>query len=781
MRTNLALQDAPSPILPAISIRGKKVRVLDVAIPRRSQAGPLTPSLASMAHFTLDLPTLRTLRFVALAVTQRAPCLLEGETATTKTSAVEFLAALAQANLVRLNLNGQTDASELVGRYVPNVGGLGVDPKALLQHARWLKPETVEMLRKAQEGSLDKVAGILIAAQEGLPLTTWRFQEGYIPQALRFGWWVLLDELNLAEPQIVERLNSVLEREPSLVLTEGEGTRFGPQGEVPVHPDFRIFATMNPATYVGRTPLSPAFRNRWTFTCSVSLPSEAEYLQMLRCVVYGEQPVVEWEGVLYCGIEPPLAEEPPFARLAEVAGLEEFLERLATFHAKMVALTQPTDGQPPTLGQGRRDRYVFTRRDLLTVLDLLQNSPLLHPATGRPLTFRQDPRVVALQAIEQVYLARLADAEERGKVDQVLRALGLSRHLWACTLGNGTPLPPPSQRQCLTLHPAVLWQTLSSHLQEGEAIVLEMDLREGTLELSTSPHAGEGRADFDSLLEVFDAQGQRVAFDDDGGQGLTSHLRFPVPAPGKYCVRLSAVGEGGEFRLAYRLEGGPAVPLLVPQETWASVVASLARGQCWAFPFQAKEGEAFLFSTSPGSGDGFADFDTVIGVYHEGKCLAQDDDGGEGKTSFLQWVAPKDGRYEIRVWGYKDSHAGRFRLAYRRSEPVPEIRLTSSWQRIEGEVTAEERRQLYRFSAKRGQSVVFSTSPSTGGGRADFDTVLELYELSTWKRLAQDDDGGDGTTSLLRYTIPETGKYLILVRGCGSATGHYTLAFRLEG
>ena len=35
---------------------------------------------------------------------------------------------------------------------------------------------------------------------------------------MKNGWWVLLDEVNLAEPQILERINSVLETDPGLAL-----------------------------------------------------------------------------------------------------------------------------------------------------------------------------------------------------------------------------------------------------------------------------------------------------------------------------------------------------------------------------------------------------------------------------------------------------------------------------------------------------------------------------------------------------------------------------------
>ena len=65
---------------------------------------------------------------------------------------------------------------------------------------------------------------------------------------MRKGWWVLLDEVNLAEPQILERLNSVLEVEPTLILTEYDNSPIDP-----VHPGFRLFATMNPAEYAGRS------------------------------------------------------------------------------------------------------------------------------------------------------------------------------------------------------------------------------------------------------------------------------------------------------------------------------------------------------------------------------------------------------------------------------------------------------------------------------------------------------------------------------------------------
>lgn len=82
----------------------------------------------------------------------------------------------------------------------------------------------------------------------------WRWSDGAVVRALKRGEWLVLDELNLADPGVLERLNPLLEAEPSLVVTEHAGERLGPGG-APIHPDFRVFATLNPATYSGRHAL----------------------------------------------------------------------------------------------------------------------------------------------------------------------------------------------------------------------------------------------------------------------------------------------------------------------------------------------------------------------------------------------------------------------------------------------------------------------------------------------------------------------------------------------
>ena len=261
------------------------LRVGNVRLPRRTPGrGPFVPDLESFDHFCIDSVTAETLEHLAASVLLEEPCLLEGETSTSKTSSVLYLAALLRQPVVRLNLNGQTDTGELIGRYVP-------------------RDEVVEEWSGPFEppaSGLAEANGATVGEQAAVRTGPWRWQDGLVVQALRQGWWVLLDEVNLAEPQILERLNSVLEAEPSLVLTEHDNSALGRGGDA-VHPQFRIFATMNPAEYAGRSVLSPAYRDRWRGYRFVPRPGEQEYLAMLRMLLRGEQPEASVSGNRYQG------------------------------------------------------------------------------------------------------------------------------------------------------------------------------------------------------------------------------------------------------------------------------------------------------------------------------------------------------------------------------------------------------------------------------------------------------------------------------------------------
>jgi MoxR-like ATPase/ribosomal protein L7/L12 len=407
---------AAPPVGSLLSVESERLRVGEIVLPRCTGArSPLAPDPAAFAHYCLDGITAETLVHVTTSVLLREPCLLEGETSTSKTSSILFLASVLGQPVVRLNLNGQTDTGELVGRFLPQslASGLPIPEEELFEDRDLLESETRMILGRAREERrmLTKLEVQQVMANEQMRAHPWRWQDGLVVQAMRKGWWVLLDEVNLAEPQILERLNSVLEPIPSLVLTEHDNSVLGPGG-TPVHPGFRIFATMNPAEYEGRSTLSPAYRDRWRAYRFVPPPGEAEYYQMLRRLVFGEQPAVMVLGRPYLGT----AQDAPYSALAGLPGIVPFLEALARFHVGLESGVRQRDGSSLRLGVRRREPYVFSRRGLLSLIEFLAR---------RPFGVQDSAERVERTALARYYLARVADPEDQEVVVQLLDAVGL--------------------------------------------------------------------------------------------------------------------------------------------------------------------------------------------------------------------------------------------------------------------------------------------------------------------------------------------------------------------
>jgi MoxR-like ATPase len=339
------------------------VTLAGFVLPKNRNPSPLVPPAAQFAHLVIDQPLAETMRAIAVGVVHGRPVALEGETAAAKTTAVLYLAHLMRQGVRRLNLNGATDAGELVGRFAP------------------------------------------------APAGGFRFVESVLPQAMRHGEWVLLDEINLAEPQCIERLNPVLEQPPTLILSENDGTVFGGHGGVAVHESFRVIATYNPAAYTGRNALSPALRSRFHVHCAKA-PGLQQDLDLLRRLVHGTQPVVTLAGRRWQADQA----QPVHPALAQWPYSETFLAALAKFH-NHVAKAAGQGGGEASLGRDRSERYCFNRRSLLFLVAMLD----------RALRAGTDPDTALRTALGDVYLGQLDDASDERAVIRMAEACGLIR------------------------------------------------------------------------------------------------------------------------------------------------------------------------------------------------------------------------------------------------------------------------------------------------------------------------------------------------------------------
>jgi cobaltochelatase CobS len=142
--------------------------------------------------------------------------MLIGHTGAGKTSLIEQVAARARHGVVRANMNGQTTVGDFVGFWTVKGG-----------ETLWV--------------------------------------DGVLPTAMREGLWLIVDEIDFAEPSILAALTAVLEPQGRLTLKEKGNEVVEP------HPAFRLFATANAVgamsqfrhLYQGANLMNEAFLDRW--------------------------------------------------------------------------------------------------------------------------------------------------------------------------------------------------------------------------------------------------------------------------------------------------------------------------------------------------------------------------------------------------------------------------------------------------------------------------------------------------------------------------------------
>lgn len=188
---------------------------------------------ANISNYILTAMVKENLKNLARIISiGRLPILLQGPTSAGKTSLIEYVARCSGNVCFRINNHEHTDLQEYIGTYITDVNGKLV------------------------------------------------FREGVLVEAMRHGYWIILDELNLASTEILEALNRVLDDNRELYIAETQQT-------IQAHPKFMCFATQNPpGLYGGRKTLSRAFKNRFIELHFAEIPrNELEIILEKRCKI----------------------------------------------------------------------------------------------------------------------------------------------------------------------------------------------------------------------------------------------------------------------------------------------------------------------------------------------------------------------------------------------------------------------------------------------------------------------------------------------------------------
>lgn len=237
------------------------------------------------------------------------------ETGCGKTTLVQYLAELSGHRLFVYNMSSGTDVSDLIGGFKPidcrvllkelfmgfldkfrnevpgaekneayliNLhnyfiqGKMEILLKSLVQSiprilqqlpASSSQHEWNDMLKKFSNilGSLDKIDSNLVFS----------FLEGNLIKALRNGDWILIDEINLATNDVLQKIVPLIEGKSLMLYEKGD------LSYIHRHKDFRIVACMNPANDSGKKPLPANLAEKFT-TVWMSDPSRPDVEMMVK-------------------------------------------------------------------------------------------------------------------------------------------------------------------------------------------------------------------------------------------------------------------------------------------------------------------------------------------------------------------------------------------------------------------------------------------------------------------------------------------------------------------
>ena len=167
-------------------------------------------------------------KHLKVAVKDDKPVIVVGETGTGKTSIIRQLSREQKRKFMRFPITGETSIDDFVGKYTLKDG------------------ETV-------------------------------WQDGILLMALKNGWWLVVDEINMALPEILAVLQPLLDDDKMVVVAGHNGE------EVKPHKDFRFFATMNPVDeYAGTKELNKALNSRFAMTIVMDYPEAETEIQILQ-------------------------------------------------------------------------------------------------------------------------------------------------------------------------------------------------------------------------------------------------------------------------------------------------------------------------------------------------------------------------------------------------------------------------------------------------------------------------------------------------------------------
>lgn len=190
--------------------------------------------------------------------------------------------------------------------------------------------------------------------------------------------------------------------------------------------------------------------------------------------------------------------------------------------------------------------------------------------------------------------------------------------------------------------------------RDGDVDWFSLDLIEGRPYRFNVEGGGEGNL-ADPVITLYNAQGQAVATDDDGGTGANSYLTYVSPTGGPFFAAVSSYGNTGTGHYSIRVSDTD-----VPGSTNTDENLNSAEDQRLSRIDMPDDNDFYRVELEQGAsyaieigGDGQNPLaDPYLTVYNEeGTRITSDDDSGPGLDARLRFTAETSGVYYIGASG----------------------------------------------------------------------------------------------------------------------------------
>jgi len=282
--------------------------------------------------------------------------------------------------------------------------------------------------------------------------------------------------------------------------------------------------------------------------------------------------------------------------------------------------------------------------------------------------------------------------------------------------------------------------------------------------------------EFDSYLTLARTVGgitDHMMSDDDGGsEPLSSRLRFQVPEAGTYFLIAQSLGEEdtGPFTIALdtvtirrptpgNIRVGQTVTAELTEDDAEYLEDEDISGFYDLYRFQGRAGQRLRITVD------FQEYipNIAVGTLQNGEFQLLEEDTGAGGS--LIYTVPETGEYVLQVGAY-GSVTGEYTVSMQERAPAPAPRTTfiRRGQSITGALDSSDAElddgrwyDAYSYTGRAGEDLRVSLSS------ADFDAYLIIGRMvdGEFEELDTNDDGEEGTDSVLEIELPDDGRYVI--------------------